>query len=505
MAIHRASILVCVLAACGGDGGPACDDPKYGDGTCDLDTSCGMSDIDCFTTFETQAEAQAYAVEVEALLPANPRPLVPTTDPRFVRLRRLLDEAWVAYRDTYDVGDMADHTPQLVVFEDPSLNAFLPSDIHKEFKAAAFVVVANSGLDALLASDDQVIGILAHELEHALALHVIPEMKQRFLRYYVAPGTDEPFGFEQPDQAAVRDSVENWTAVAADIGYFTDVELGGWPPLGTSTIRTAFMALVGDRITANPVACSASVTQFTTAETMIMTAYKGIDDALAVEGTNAKAVLDAALIKLRDECMAGFQPDFIQILAGVLKRDPVMFRASLSAEDRALMEGKHALDGAYAFVIDRRRKMRAIQSAFTTTTGQAWTRARYFSIEEAADDASVAVMRTAGIKPDAIGDALPVLYGAGSATEKDCRDLLAAGTRPPYGENLADDHHGSCWRSRHVQDFAASGKEAMRVAPPAMREPARSPLRPDEAVILPYPRHTPGAPIDPKGGRRYAW
>ena len=472
--------MLCVLAACGGDE-PACDDPKYGDGTCDLDTSCGMPDVDCFTTFDNQRDAEAFAIEIDALKHAGkpPRTIIPTHDPRFIRLRRLLDRTWHAYRAAYEVGDMADRTPQLVVFEDPSLNAFLPGDIRKDFKAAALVVVANSGVGDLLSNDEQIMGILAHELEHALGLHVIAEMKKRFTRYYVAPGTDEPFAFEQADQAPVRMIAEQWIAGAQEIGHFTEVELGGWPARGANAIRTAFEALVAQRAAASPTACSAAVAQLNAAENMIMTVYDGLDDSLRVEGTNAKTVLDAALVKLRDECMAGFTPDFITVLAAVQKRDPATVRQELSAADRALLEGKHAVDGAYAFVADRRRKMRTLQNQFTTTTGQPWSRVRYFSTEEAADDASVAVMAAAGIELDVLADALPVLYGAGSAAEKKCRDLLSAGTRPPYGENLADDHHASCWRSRHIQDFVASGKQAMRVMPPTTHAAPRSPLVPD--------------------------
>ena len=48
----RWTIAAAFLSACGGGGDDefSCSDPKYGNGTCDLDTACSAPDIDCFVT-----------------------------------------------------------------------------------------------------------------------------------------------------------------------------------------------------------------------------------------------------------------------------------------------------------------------------------------------------------------------------------------------------------------------------------------------------------------------
>src|SRR3954471_5354119 len=87
--MKAAALSLVLLAACGvtlddpdGAGGKAddpgtCTDPKYGDGTCQVDLGCGIPDIDCFVTFATDGDAAAWAFE------RYPVPSAAPTDPAF--------------------------------------------------------------------------------------------------------------------------------------------------------------------------------------------------------------------------------------------------------------------------------------------------------------------------------------------------------------------------------------------------------------------------------------
>jgi len=114
MTIPRFALSTFVLSACTtGDDPPRCTDPKYGDGVCDLETSCTAPDIDCYAIFDTQDEAQRWYTD--NAVPG--RPPAPASDPRFAKMHDLLMQGWAAYQATHDVGDLAKHQPQLVLID----------------------------------------------------------------------------------------------------------------------------------------------------------------------------------------------------------------------------------------------------------------------------------------------------------------------------------------------------------------------------------------------------
>jgi len=120
-------------------------------------------------------------------------------------------------------------------------------------------------------------------------------------------------------------------------------------------------------------------------------------------------------------------------------------------EDKALVTGKHVIDAIRVLGEDRRAKMRAIEAKFVRDTGRPWSALRYFSTEEDADNTSVPVLRGAGLEPTGLGDFLGAFLGA---TEAACRQVIASDNVPPYGTDLVDDHHGTCWRVYNIDAYA---------------------------------------------------
>src|SRR5262245_53844004 len=75
------------------DQGETCSDSRYGDGTCQTDLTCAAPDIDCFVTFDSDANAQQWFSGLEQQIAEEqqrpPRAFVPETDPRFAKVRAL--------------------------------------------------------------------------------------------------------------------------------------------------------------------------------------------------------------------------------------------------------------------------------------------------------------------------------------------------------------------------------------------------------------------------------
>ncbi|MEQ1502524.1 MAG: M48 family metalloprotease [Myxococcota bacterium] len=200
--------------------------PGYGDGALD----CAAPDIDCFTFFDRQDAVEQWFAELEQLLAAEafrpPRAILPSSDPRFARMRDLLERAWAAYVAVNPVADLADQTPALVLIEDPEVNAFVVPDLATD--RTAFAVVVQTGLFDVESTDDALLGVAVHELEHAVRLHLIGDTKDRIRRFYVA-GDPEPLGSAQADDPVARSWGEAWRTLSTEAGPYSTADLAGLP------------------------------------------------------------------------------------------------------------------------------------------------------------------------------------------------------------------------------------------------------------------------------------
>ncbi|MGE3459386.1 MAG: M48 family metalloprotease, partial [Kofleriaceae bacterium] len=245
----------CTEGKCDGTGGGACSDKRYGDGTCDTELECAAPDIDCFLTFENDQTAATWYGGLEEQIAASearePRAILGDSDPRFARARDLLDRGWKAFRDQRPVGKLFGLRPGLVIVEDDEANAFVITDFADTNKAGFAVMVHTGFLDSR--SDDQTLGVMMHEFQHAIGLHVIDGVSDRLRKFYVASPNNEPLGYEATENAQARTYGETWRLFASEVGPYSTAVLGGFPTDGD--IKRAFDHVRRMGSAANPTAC----------------------------------------------------------------------------------------------------------------------------------------------------------------------------------------------------------------------------------------------------------
>ena len=469
----------------GEDPGGTCEDPKYGDGTCDIDLSCEAPDIDCYILFANHDEASTWFAGIEEQIAAaqlrEPRALLPESDAYHVRMRGLLEEGWEAYQQVIPVGDLAARPPELVIVQDPSFNAFVQGDGEK----AGFAVMVHTGIMDV-ASDEELVSIVMHELTHAIYLHVLPEVKERVRIHYTA-ADGEPFGFEQADDPMARSSLTDWRALTSDIGPLDAAALGGFPwPGGNGTLFRTFKVISDYWAEQHADLCATPMANLAALTGDIYSYYSGIDQTLRIAGVEQSLydAQNAALVAIRDQCMPALTDSYVTILADINQKSEEEMRAILDDADEALVDGKHFIEAIASLIADRRAKMRAIEAEFQTATGVPWNRVRHYTLEEEADDSTIPVLTAMGRDPAGIGPGLLLLDN--EPTRAECTTLLAEEAPPPYGADLQDDHHANCWRVWHVRALADSGRltdgaSALRRQAPAV------PARPARYRPLPYP------------------
>lgn len=462
----RSLLIVCLLGACGvtsdaddvcQDGkcdGPdnSCSDQRYDDGVCDPQIDCAVPDIDCFETFEDDASAATWFAAFEAKLAEEehrpPRTFLTPDHPRWASTRQLLDDGWETFRKTRPVGLLGDKRPALVLIDDPTPNAFVAPDL--ETGKAGFVVMVQTGLFATGGSDEGGFGIMMHEFQHVVGLHIVGDTKQRMRTFYFASDTVEPIGTNEVDDASARAHGELWRLLAGEAGRFREERLRALPMGGQlATILQAAIAQAGGM---QVPAC----VQARTALSAIANGIASQMDPLSGEITvtaDVPATVDQAMATLDTACFEGQSRDLIDVIAQINGQTTEAAEAAMQPSDVALVKGVSVVDGFSALLLDRRSKLRQVEAELIANTGHPWRSLRYFSTEEDADDVSVRVLRAANVEPPyAVGDFLVSFLDADGKAR--CNDLLARGVVPPYGADLVDEHHGTCWRAHHARQFS---------------------------------------------------
>ena len=436
------------------DADDVCTDPQYGDGVCQTQLDCAVPDIDCFETFDTDADAAVWFTAFENQLAMEegrePRRLLDETHPRWAKTRQLLDDGWEAFKTSRPVGELRAKRPGLVLIEDATPNAFVAPDLTTG--NAGFAVMVLTGLFETGGTDDGALGVMMHEFQHAVGLHVVADVKQRVRKFYVAGDGPEPIGKDQPDDPRARMYGEAWRAAADEIGVLTDAELGGLPLGGQ--IDQVFQAALAQSGQMEVASCQTAREAYNALRGAILESVDLITGLPSFDRTTMPGRVQQALDGLRTGCFASFTSDFITVVATMAGTTPETIEMAMTAEDKALVKDKPIVDGVAALSTDRRTKMRALMDDFAAQTNRPWTALRYFSFEEDADDVSVPVLRGANVEAGALGPFLVSLLP--DEPQARCETILASYEVPAYGADLHDEHHSVCWRGYHVRQLAES-------------------------------------------------
>ena len=477
-------LLLCLLAACSvsPDDGPdqSCDDPQYGDGVCQTQLACAPPDIDCFTVFPDDAAAAVWFSDKEAKIAQAegraPHPTLTAADARFGQARALLDRGWAAFRNARSVGELGELSPSMVLVDDPTPNAFVMSDMMGTKEA--FSVHVNTGLLAVSASDDARLAVMMHELQHAIGLHGVGDVKDLIRIHYVAPDGSEPVGRSQLDDATTRTAISSWRDAAEDIGPYTQMQLGPFPFDGQ--LWTILSAVLGSGVKNTPTQCANANNLITKLRTDILKSVDRLDGRLTIDLAPLPPRINSALAALRNECVPNFPLDFVDVVAAIAKKTRAEIAATMTASDLALVNGRHVVEAVALLASDRRTKMRGFEAMLPGA--RPWSAARYFSKEEDADDVSVLVLREAGVEPSALAEMMRgLLMTANADAGARCNTLLAGSGIPAYGVDLGDEHHATCWRAYHITQFANAPTESARRRRAVRVETPR--------IALPMPRN----------------
>ncbi|MGE0869499.1 MAG: M48 family metalloprotease [Kofleriaceae bacterium] len=469
----------CFEDKCDGPNNGTCADPQYGDGVCQTALACAQPDIDCFTIPADDAAAAAwFGVFEQAMADQDqraPRAFLPQTDPRFLRARQLLDRGWAAFRDARAVGGLYALRPGLVVIDDNVPNAFVAPDLMNG--NAGFVVMVQTGLLAATTGDDALVGVMMHELQHAVGLHVVGTVGDELRRYYVAANGNEPIGRFQADDPVVRDHGAAWRALADEAGPHSNAELGGLPTSRDSDMVFVLEHVINQVAAQNLMGCQSSIGTLNQLIFEVLSTADPLSGALSLDPQLVPPRVTQVLDALRTDCLGGYTLDFVETVAEIVGVPAATLRMQIPPEELALVDGKHIVDAIAAVITDRRATQRAVEESFATVTGQPWSALRYFSYEEDADDVSVSVLRGAGLDPNGVSAFMASFLPSGA--QQMCNQLLGANTVPPYGVDLNDEHHASCWRAHHIKQYAAT------IASPRVALPAPSPVETKSPWAIP--------------------
>lgn len=405
------------------DGNNVCDVPQYGDGACHIDLACDVPDIDCFVTFDTDAAAAAWLPDIGR---GNE---LTESDARFVRARKLLDQAWAMYQKYVPVGTkLAEKRLALVVTDSTVANAFVMPDL--DGMRGGFVVNVEGGLVAADQTDEMVLGTMLHELKHLTGLHWLPEIDEKIEKHYVSPVGNELIGARQMNNTKVETHMETWQGHALVAGDWSDARLGG-VPLGGDMQSLMSLALQNAE-------CASQATAVNAAYDKMIAALSPVDDSILPTGTGV-AELRTAFDAFEACWTFDDRPSLQDVAVGYewtfdyLTPEEKM-KAALPAPTaiRQIVEGRRAL-------------MRATETKYTSELVQPWSTARYFTYEEQADDTSMQVLVRERLDATAANEFFLSALGERRGA---CEKAVADGN-VPYGIALSDTHHGTCWRYAH--------------------------------------------------------
>jgi hypothetical protein len=418
------------------DGNGTCEDAKYGDGTCHIDLTCGIPDIDCFQTFATDDEATT-AIAADGIA------TVPSTDARYAAARARVDKTWEMYKAGVQLGTLADKRLALVLVDDPSVNAFVMPTATPG--VGYFAINVNTGLlDAPSMTEDQFHGIMFHELTHLAKLHVSDEVAEKLRRHYVAPAGTEPLGSIQMDHENVHTPMNAWRKMNGLLGAFSDAGLANLPYGGyLNSLFTYYF----QHVTATMSACQPQLTAL--GDTMAEVKMTLWDQSLNL--TPAYTAKCEEKIDALKTCTTSDTMTFAQFRATLNDAWAPYLAMELTPGELATLDTMRVFDALLHLAFTRRAAMRATEASLEAATGRPFNAVRFYSQEEEADDVSAHLTKKNNLAEQGVSG---FLFAAMNEEKPLCEAALATGRAPSYGRYLIDDHHADCWRVWHARQIS---------------------------------------------------
>ncbi|HEY4057987.1 MAG TPA: M48 family metalloprotease [Kofleriaceae bacterium] len=409
-----------------------CDDPQYGDGTCQLALTCGIPDIDCFKSYESD-EAATHSPELAPYGRA-----IATSDARVRRARMIANRVWGYMAASRPLGDLAQLPLAVEVLDNDQANAFVAPASKNAMALAIFI---NTGLLSDAYSDDAIAGTLAHEIGHLLGLHGFPEVQASFSTYYIA-GDDEPLGLEQQPNAALAAALAPWLADAAEVGGDHRAQLGDL--LYTGQRGRSFMALAQN---VNDIAgdCAPS------AIALMGTFNAAIDQLTLADGLDLDGAAGTSLanaLSTFQTCMRGTSTTYNDLVSAMAQS--LTFAEPLRSDETSLADA-NVVETFTQIARMRRTELAQLEASITAKFSTPWSSLRWYSWEEAADDVAVRYSQLDKLAEPGTALLAGLVLGDRLAA---CEAARVSNT-VPYAADLAEPHHALCWRRDHAFRYAA--------------------------------------------------
>jgi hypothetical protein len=388
-----------------------------------------------YLVFQTRADADAwYQANKADLMGPDAPAMLPATDARVVRIQGIIDSLWPTVQQKFNVGM---RSPFPMIIDDTTVNAFAMYD--PSAKAIPDVIFVFGGI--LSMSDEDLTGVLAHEMGHMITKNAIPAYQRAMTKFYNA-GPNEQLGINAANDPDVQTFVQPYIDGAQIAGQLDFAELHGLPLAGG-----ALGQFFGDYAKQH-ISTSAECTTFRAAMKQVGADLQAgaTDDGVTLSASQL-TTLDTDVLAAQAASIPCLKPAANQDIAGALTQNfgqPITLdMLGLSPEQAQETVGKDAVTGLLDVLVDLRAQMRPVTAspAFPTT--------RNYTMEEQADDFSMTILFAQGKDPWIMGRGVENLGGPEAAAR--CEATLAAGKVPAYG--IDDPHHTDCYRAFHSRAF----------------------------------------------------
>lgn len=395
-----------------------------------------------YIVFSDRGDFESY---LQSAMPLNFSLLIEHKDARYTRAEEILRRVWEGYRKYSSTRTDQLPVPFLGILKSEDADGFVATDPVSRLFPNAFFLLEKT----LEQNDDEIAGLIAHELTHLLT----PDFNDRF--YRVAFG-EEPLGYLQDNDPQAEALVKQWHAITRIVGPVYIPELNGLPaPLvydGEAFNLIGVMASKwGDSKSSS---CQNLKDKFPTWRHDLALHYMSMIDQVVRMTDEQRKELDRqtrAYISDMRSCLGNQSGQLISILVESLHKSPEELSTTYGELAKTFDREANVVDGLFAVVAEQYLKLNEFSVSHDLSAY------RVYSSEEIADDNSVRILPLAGYSATGLGSfLLSYMDKAQPGSRAECEAILSSGKVPPYGM-ITDPHHSACYRVYHLEQIARVG------------------------------------------------